>query len=462
MSSIDPRTRRVKIKVELIRWDWTDTTAKKRDSDSIDITQDVVNYRFQETIKTPMGTAQLALIPQRTGRNMLDIINVMDVIKIYEFDTLKFQGYVRRVSYSGSIQAADGKPSREAVLSVTPFGGMLFEPACGLGMGRVVGNEDAFQASATVLMTNIANVVGKDGAAYGEVINTTLDAWFEFIKSTGGPVFDEYVNTYMNFSDGVDQTSIPVTPRQFDVYTGKEESVTIWSLLQKLTEIPLNELWVDSGPRSVYINGVNKSLGNNSTYLIFRDNPFDAFDSMPFKTIDKDHYLRFDFAKSMDESFSVFGAIPVSFDVGEYVRQMLGTVVTSEENLNKYLYKPMINQLHYTRKESEIDKSSDSTTGAIDQMTAGIAEKLKRWFENNDKYYSGAITMMVPKETSKDPRIGERVAMDGLQGWFYVEGVAHTWQYPGALTSNLSVTRGWNRNRPLEFKDKIFRRGQGQ
>ncbi|HEB29227.1 MAG TPA: hypothetical protein ENI05_15995, partial [Porticoccus sp.] len=213
MPPIDPRTRRVKIKVELIRWDWTDTTAKKRDSDSIDITQDVLNYRFQKTIKTPMGTAQLALIPQRTGRNMLDIINVMDVIRIYEFDVLKFQGYVRRVSYSGSIQASDGKPSREAVLSVTPFGGMLFEPACGLGMGRVVGNADAFGISASTLMTNIANVAGKDGASYGEVINTTLDAWFDFIKSVGGTVFDEYVNTYMNFSDGVDQTSIPMTPR---------------------------------------------------------------------------------------------------------------------------------------------------------------------------------------------------------------------------------------------------------
>ncbi len=458
----DPRIRRPKIKIELIRWNWTGTTAKKRDSDSIDITQSVKSYRFQKTIKTPMGTAQLALIPQRAGRNMLDIINVMDVLKIYEFDTLKFQGYIRRVSYSGSIQAADGKPSRETVLSVTPFGGMLFEPACGLGMGRVVGNADAFVTSSFELKTSIGNIMGTGGASYGEVISTTLDAWFSFIKEVGGTVFDEYVNTYMNFVDGIDKTSIPVTPRTYVFYTGKEESITMWSLLQQLAEIPLNELWVDSGPRKVYINGVNKTLGANSTYLVFRDNPFDTFDSMPFKTIDKDHYIRFDFAQSMDESYSVFGAVAPDHDFGEYVLQMMGNIVTSDENLNKYLYKPMINKLFYMRKEAENETKADVPTSIIDQRSLDIANQLKRWFENNDKYYSGAITMMVPEKASQDPRIGERVAMEGLQGWFYVEGTAHVWNYGGILTNALSVTRGWNINRPLEFKDKIFRRGHGQ
>ena len=238
--------RTVRVRVEIIRWNWSTTEVKKRESKPIDLTADgsVLNYRIQKSIKTPRAEAQLTLLPQRGEKSLLDLISVMDVLRIYEFDVLKFQGYIRRVSYAGSINPQTGAPNRESVLTATGFGGLLHEASVGLGLGRVIGNLDALIASATKLKKNIADVVGSTGASYGAALNALSSHWFTFVEEVGGAAFREYVNTYMDLTSAVDTTSIQVTPRTFDLYNGNEESLTFWQVALQLAETPLNELWM--------------------------------------------------------------------------------------------------------------------------------------------------------------------------------------------------------------------------
>lgn len=461
MSDLDPRIRSISIKVELIRWNWSVSAVDRRDSEPIDLTADgsVLNYRYQKSIKTPRSTAQLTILPQRTDVNILDIISTMDVIRIYEFGILKFQGYVRRVNYSGSINPRTGAPTREGVITAAGFGGLLEEALVGLGLGRVVGNQDAFINSAVKLKKAVSDAALEATSTYSAVLNVLTDEWFTFIESIGGSAFRDYVFTYMDFSSALATTTTQLLPRTFDMYTGMEESMSFWSVAQRLAEMPLNELWLDNGPRDVRIAGVPSQLREDKTYMVFRPTPFDNFSSIPAVTVPKQYLTRFDLSKSMDEVFSVYAIQPSAFQLNEIVRVMLGEVAVDKEAVNKYLYRLLTNQLFYARLESENSTAADSQTATISSRSQEAADKLKSWFENNDEYYSGAITMMVPAR--KDVRIGDKVTMEGLTGSFYVEGVAHTWAYQGTLSATLSVTRGWDylSQKPLRFKDRIFKGG---
>ena len=86
---------------------------------------------------------------------------------------------------------------------------------------------------------------------------------------------------------------------------------------------------------------------------------------------------------------------------------------------------------------------------------------LKNWYTNNDRFVSGVITYMVPSDASKDPRIGDKVEIEGIDAYFYAEGLSHQWNYQGKLAASASVTRGWKRTGgEVEFKNKIFGKGR--
>ena len=139
--------RRVDVQVLLDRWEWPAGQLVE----TLDIKNDLLNYRFQKTIKTPEGTCQMAVLPQRADAHMLDIVKPMDVIRIIEFGTLKFLGYVQRVSYDGAI-GADGKPSRTATITCKGMGALLVSASVGFGMSAGFGPPDdsLITAAATV------------------------------------------------------------------------------------------------------------------------------------------------------------------------------------------------------------------------------------------------------------------------------------------------------------------------
>jgi hypothetical protein len=204
--------------------------------------------------------------------------------------------------------------------------------------------------------------------------------------------------------------------------------------------------------------------------LVFRETPFDgtvggasdqSFSNIEAIHIDKDHLTRFDLARSMDEVYSVYNVKEVAFQLNDIARIFTGQWKIDYGLIGKYLFKPLIAELFYVRPE---DSDGKTLIQEGEMQTAGqnAADTLKAWFENNEEYLSGSISMMVPSDANLDPKIGDKISVYGIEGFFYVEGIAHVWQYQGTLKSDLTVTRGYNKGKRIELKDRIFRRNQLQ
>jgi hypothetical protein len=162
----------------------------------------------------------------------------------------------------------------------------------------------------------------------------------------------------------------------------------------------------------------------------------------------------------MDEVYTVYSAKPSAFAMSDIARVLDGKWDVDEERLGKYLFKPLFINLYYTRMESNTDKENEVAKGDIDEVAQNDADTLRAWFEKNDEYLTGTISHMVPSDNNKDPKIGDKVRAEGIDGEFYVEGIAHTWRYQGALESTLTVTRGYNRTEPIKLAGKIFKRNR--
>lgn len=461
-------TRRVDLKVTLDLWDWSNGSKKE----TIDISNDILNYRFQKSIKTPAGSCQIAVLPQSADTHVLDILNPMDVVKIEEFGTLKFVGYVRRISYSGSI-GKDGRPSRQATITAPQFGGLLQSASIGFGLGTALGApEDELSKGAGELYVAIQKGI-LDGLLYKEIITLLIDnfrIYLETLAGGAGANFLTYLSEYLDTTTGLTSTKTPLLPRDFALYNGTEQTLTFWQVAEQLVQKPFNEFWIDNGPRKVYIDGDNVELPAKSCF-VFRETPFDgtvggvseqAFSSIDPIHIDKDHLLRFDLSRSMDEVYSVYSVKEAAFKLDDITRILLGQWQVDKARIGKYLFKPLISELFYTRVEKLDEAAIEDQTAAF--VTAGTeaAKTLKAWFENDDEYLSGTLTHMVPTDPALDPKIGDKVSVYGIEGSFYAEGIAHTWTYLGPLQSNLTVTRGWNRNERIEMRDRIFRRNRMQ
>ena len=226
-------------------------------------------------------------------------------------------------------------------------------------------------------------------------------------------------------------------------------------------------MWADNGPRVVSIEGKDVTLPEK-TCIVFRPTPFNgtmesgsegrAFDSLPIVKIDQDHLVSFNLSRSMDEVYTFYSVKEAAFQYSDIARIMTGQYKFDADRLGKYLLRPMFAELFFTRMETKEGDKTEVTKGATETASREAATTLYNWFKNNDVYLSGAISMMVPTDYEKDPKIGERIQVYGIEGDFYVEGIAHTWSYMGPLRSDLSVTRGINGEDPILLKDKIFKR----
>jgi len=459
-----------RVEIFLDRWSFTATTLSRRGEGTIDLTNYITNYTFHKTIKNPAGGAELTAFPQSIGKDenlsLFDEVQPLDVIRIFEYGTLKFQGYLRRIQFTGTMNP-DGKPTRMAVLSVTGFGGLFSETSLGLTIGDLNENATQFIVAATTLVKAISDAV-LDGTSFNELTVLAINSWFAYIQQIGASAFVDYVSTYLDYTTLVSGRSLGGDlPKSFELFTGTEMQISLWDILQKVIEVPLTELWFDEGPRIVHLDGSDSEVTSQLTYLVLRETPFDnsveggvstdRFARMQSKQIPIDRLVHFDLAKSMDEAVSVYNVVPAAYDFGDLARSFLGHLQVDELNLAKYLVKQNVFQLNYIRS-TEVGTTARADTRSVEDKMDDVVATFRNWFSKNDQYLSGALKFLVPSIAHNDVYIGEKVQMESL-GFLYVEGVSHNWNYGGPILSTLSVTRGYNIDRAITLRDKIFLSG---
>jgi len=459
--------RRPSIKIEVDRWDWQKGSYK----DTLDLTKAVMNYTWQKTIKSPSGGATITILPQNKYRHFLDDINVLDVVRIYEFDTLKWQGYVRRVASAGYIDGS-GKPNRSVSFQCTSFGGYLLESIVSVNM-EILRNNLGFMQSAEDLANHLAQSA-EDPLPYNSMVNKLIEAWFGFISDTiKSTVQEDYIFRYVDFTAAMSSGESPGYPREVFLFSGEEDEINLWSIIEKLAEVPMNEFFFDEGPRSVHINGINQELTGKMTYLIGRPTPFDGtvlvnngiigpeqkrFQAMPVVTIPQQYLIRYDLNKTMEDVFSLYLTAPLAYDMSALELLADGREVIDDLAYKKYLYRLCNKPLYYINLMNRDKDGKAPTAGKAFDRAQAVSQTLYNWYRYNDLYLSGTLTYMVPSESREDPRIGDKVAVEGFDGNFYMEGVQHSWNYQGPLKAVGTITRGWSDRGPIELKNKVFRR----
>lgn len=302
-------------------------------------------------------------------------------------------------------------------------------------------------------------------------INQLIGFWLNFVTTlSGSSTYASWFNSYIDYSVGLQGTDLPGCLREFTPFTGEEETLSLWDILQKFAAVPFYELWLDTGPRSVSISGTNVQLPSSKEYLVSRVSPFNGyvspngatlnfFDAISPKTITLDHLVKYDLNKSMEDVFTFYLTIPAAWDMNNLLLVATGEAVVDQARLSQYLYRPMNVQLFYTRIGTPTKSASVSPDGEsqLDTTLKGYAQTLMNWYQFNDRSLSGAIVSMVPSHPENDIRIGDKIEIEGITGDFYVESVAHSWSYGGRLEANINITRGLNGIQPIDLSNKIFR-----
>lgn len=485
-----PTLRQMGIKVEVDRWDWT--VGRKRDT--LDITESVTSFSFGKTTRNAMGGGQVSLVPLIYVNNELqhsmDVIQTMDVVRIYEFDTLKFQGYVRRPATKAVIQS-DGVPTRTNTLSITHIGGLLQEAKLGFQLIALrIQDLDAklkgFNSRVIALVDAIASKMEDGGVLISDIISTVIDEWFTLLDAIGATTYRTYLETYIDFKTGLQPfTEQRVLPSNLAFFYDSSGEMSLWNEIQKLTEVPFNEIFFDEGQRNFFYlgsagsvsGGLNQttsagSSGQNlpaqKTYLVGRQTPFDGtcrhqttndyFKMLPVKTIPLNWIAQIDLARSSEESYSLYLAVPMFTGFNELSLLCAGQAEVDDAMISKYLLRPLTMKLFYATMVKKGTTEQAATQKAFEDEMKGAVQTLKNWYKNNDKFLSGVIEIHVPKEASKDVYIGDKLKLKGIDAYWYVEGVTHTWQYGGALRSSLTVTRGWDydKDQPVKLTHAIF------
>lgn len=448
--------RQPEIKIIIERWDFVN--GQKKEPTPYNITNFCLSFVFQKSIKTPESLCKLNVLPQYEDINIMDFFNTMDVLFIYEFGVLKWQGYIKNIAFSGFIDGS-GKPKRFATISASGFGGLLTMASLGAEVCILLKKGDLFATKAKTLGNKFGDLIKKKGL-FGDVISVFIDYWREFVTGIGGSAFFNYFDTYIDYKTGTNVSLPAAYPRSVYLFIGTENRVSIFDAITKIIDPPFNEFWIDTGVRS------DLKLTENKTYCVFRRTPFDGtfmrgyeenlFKALPSLFIPLNHLLRFDLNKTIDETFSFYQAFSDIYDASTLQGLANGIYEKSNENFNKVLYKPLRVPLFYTRLMSTTSTKKDTEANKSNTYAKNMSITLKNWYNNNDKFLSGSFSICVPNKNEDDPKIGQKIELEGIEGAFYAESISHFWTYGQVLRSDIAVTRGWNDTKAIELKNKIF------
>jgi hypothetical protein len=487
-----PTLRKMGVKVLVDRWDWI--TGKKRDT--IDITDSVLSFTFGKTTRTAMGGGTVSLVPliyvDKELKHVMDVFEVLDVVRVFEFDTLKFQGYIRRPGTKMSV-GTDGIPTRTVTLTITHIGGLLQEAHLGfqliaLRIKDLDTKLKGFNSRIIALVNAIASKMEDGGVLISDIISTVIDEWFVLLDAIGATNYKTFLETYIDFKSGLTPfTAERVLPSSLAFFYDSSGEMSLWNEILKLCEMPFNEIFFDEGQRNFFYLGsagastgginqqgtsVSAGLGGNlpaqKTYLIGRQTPFDGtyrygteqdyFKQLPVKTIPLNWINQIDLAKSSEESYSLYLAVPMYSGFNELSLLCAGQAEIDDAMISKYLLRPLTMKLFYATMAKKDATAPAATQKSFDDEMKGAVKSLKNWFQHNDKFLSGVIDIHVPKDPLKDIYIGDKIKLNGIDAYWYVEGLTHSWQYGGALRSSLTVTRGWDydKDQPIKLTHAIF------
>ena len=219
---------------------------------------------------------------------------------------------------------------------------------------------------------------------------------------------------------------------------------TLWQLAQEWSDPLFNELFVDTVP-GFLIDDVSQGVTEKDTEMriIFRNRPFptllgtpDFFDSeFPLFTVPRQQILSSQISRSGDERFNAYFASPLLIQEALKINGVDALLPLWDlEDVQK----------HGLRR---FDVSTKYASADADDLVLSEAMRatVRDWYCMNPYLYNGTFNLRAGRP---DIHIGSRIRVPGSQSadydeTYYVESVAHAWNFGPGLRTDLGVTRGW-------------------
>jgi hypothetical protein len=423
------------------------------------------SYTFSTAVNDAKGEFSLTFYPDDPnifstdesnswGQDTFDRIQVMDIVQVYESeysrnnDKSEFTGVIRSKKYV--VQMTDGGPRRSILVSGHSIAGLVQEFRMSLDMQTMeLTKQTANNAQLSIELTEALIWKNEKGEAIPIHVKVIVEKiWEKFLEISNQ--FDkltnckvsEYITKWMgkDFFDFDDsEFYYPIA----NVFFG-QKSESFYNIIEGIVPQPVYEIFP-------YVkDGITK--------IKIRIAPFDIKDvwngnemERAKKQIDPFMVKSFDIQQSDNGVYTVYFAYihgsPIDMDKAiilssQNVKGIQGVAV-DEEKFGKYGYRPLFILLRGYGKSQK-----DDVTTAENRLK--LSERLKEWFCNLDKMYSGKITMstnisgkkeyVLGKESAEMSQPGEKISF--LGGEFYVTAAQHSWNYGSSPETTLSISRG--------------------
>ncbi len=219
---------------------------------------------------------------------------------------------------------------------------------------------------------------------------------------------------------------------------------TLWQLAQQWSDPEFCELFLDTVPLNFYDDPLAEiDPKDNSMVIRFRDRPFPTtaladsspYFKLPLFNIPRQAIVGHDVGRSGMERFNAF-----------FVAPQLAQEVIQAGGIDLYLPEWDAGDIlrHGLRR---FDVNSQYAAANADYLTLSRAQRaqMRDWHCLNPYLSNGTLDLSVGMPWV---RIGTRVRIPGIESedqdeTYYVESVAHSWNFGVGTRTNLGVTRGW-------------------
>jgi hypothetical protein len=403
------------------------------------------SYNFTYSVNDPKGSFSLTFYPDDDNglyrdKSIFDMIEEMDIVRIYE--QIDEKGNYPYATYTGVIrkkklvaQMIDNGPQRSIVASGHSIAGLVHEFRISLDtqameITQQVANSKQIETELTIRLLRNDNKPIKIAEAIDIIWKSFLDLSSKYGKLSN-PRIAEIIKTWIGGNPFVIDDSSFYYPIG-SVFYG-QNTKNFYDVIENLIPSPVYEIFPFIDDKDEY-----------KTKMKIRISPFDADqwkDINPKnKKIDPVLLKSFTVAQSDEEVYTVFFAYLDGYPIQQDKALMMATmrlkgmpeVVIDEEKFGIYGFRPLYLSFHGYYKSIK----EDTTTS--EELTK-LNGKLKEWFGNLEKMYTGNIVMST--DISKEmPCAGEKIPF--LGGEFYVVSTEHSWNYGGKPEASLAISRG--------------------
>jgi len=423
-------------------------------------------YSFGSSINDEKGRFSLTFYPGDEENfiglddAIFDEIHIMDIVEIYETNNhfiqkphsemgittpnilIKevvptFTGVVREKKFA--TQKTENGATRKCVVTGHSIVGLVHEFKMNLDMQattitKELANNEEIQKQFTIKFIKNDNAPHDVAFVVKEIWKSFVDLSNKYKKSSSTKI-GEYLKNWVGGEDDI-----------FDV----DDSVFHYPIASIFKgETTQNFFDVISGliPKPVYEIFPYTETKTGKMRLKIREVPFDTDGKNKWKNfmkpveINPKYVKGFDVKQTDNEVYTVFFSYLAGYPIQQDKAVILAAqgvgdmpnVVIDEEKFKIYGYRPLfVNFNGYGKADGTEDTE---TEGRLKNLN----ERLKSWYENKDKFFSGSITMET--DLSADmPQAGEKISF--LGGEFYVTDCEHTWNYNGTPETRITVDRG--------------------